>query len=674
VITSQFYLFSDSVRVSLLNKTYLLMIADMNMVLMRRRFQHATAIEIFMVNGRSFLINFPHYLSIDIIKRMNLPDHVRVQKHDWSSYFQTLSIHQQWIQEQISNFEYLMQVNIYGGRSFNDASQYPLFPWVISDYEHDTLDLENESTFRDLTKPIGAIGTKRLLELQRRMQDLRQLTSSAYLYSSFVSCPLALYLWLVRMEPFTTLHIDMQSGKFDHSSRLFSSIPQTWQLVTTHMNDYRELPPEFYFQDEFLLNENDFDLGIFRGKPIGNVILPKSAHTSSPEFIYLMRKAFESDYVSSHLSDWIDLLFGYKQTDQAAVDSWNLYDPIIYESAWTKQTLTNPQKRAEIEATMWNVGQIPPKLFNSRHPIRNVQKLTSTLSQIVIVDLNVGEILTAVWKSSELILINNGNLIVFSVKITNEVSCLQRSSLFLRSQVKDIQFSQSFGVIILFTTGKSITFENGVFTPKFPQFRNISTFSFSQDYLVAVSDETTLNVFGPRLRYAIPFYGDLISCCTISRGFGIIVCGTVSGNIVICSLFEGTKVNVVDLNEGFKPLKILITNSWGFIITYASKNLSGKIANQIFVHNVNGRLIRSVAIEFSITAWCTWSSRKAFDYLIVANEQGKLSAFEAFYVNIGKSFHRCHETVVSLSYQIDLGIVVIVLRDGHLVLLPYIVD
>ncbi len=28
-----------------------------------------------------------------------------------------------------SNFEYLMQLNTLAGRSYNDLSQYPVFPW-----------------------------------------------------------------------------------------------------------------------------------------------------------------------------------------------------------------------------------------------------------------------------------------------------------------------------------------------------------------------------------------------------------------------------------------------------------------------------------------------------------------------------------------------------------------
>ena len=55
----------------------------------------------------------------------------------------------------MSNFHYLMFVNTLAGRTFNDLTQYPVFPWVISNYKDEELDLTNPRNFRDLTKPIG---------------------------------------------------------------------------------------------------------------------------------------------------------------------------------------------------------------------------------------------------------------------------------------------------------------------------------------------------------------------------------------------------------------------------------------------------------------------------------------------------------------------------------------
>lgn len=67
-----------------------------------------------------------------------------------------------WRRRLITNFEYLMRLNLMGGRSFNDISQYPVFPWVVADYESRMLDLKNSNTFRDLNKPIGALNDTKL--------------------------------------------------------------------------------------------------------------------------------------------------------------------------------------------------------------------------------------------------------------------------------------------------------------------------------------------------------------------------------------------------------------------------------------------------------------------------------------------------------------------------------
>jgi hypothetical protein len=38
---------------------------------------------------------------------------------------------EKWANGEISNFDYLMTVNKYAGRSFNDLNQYYVFPWIL---------------------------------------------------------------------------------------------------------------------------------------------------------------------------------------------------------------------------------------------------------------------------------------------------------------------------------------------------------------------------------------------------------------------------------------------------------------------------------------------------------------------------------------------------------------
>ena len=55
-----------------------------------------------------------------------------------------------------------MILNNLAGRSYNDLNQYPVMPWVLSDYESEKIDLKDPKHFRDLGKPIGALDPDRL--------------------------------------------------------------------------------------------------------------------------------------------------------------------------------------------------------------------------------------------------------------------------------------------------------------------------------------------------------------------------------------------------------------------------------------------------------------------------------------------------------------------------------
>lgn len=66
-----------------------------------------------------------------------------------------------WRRREMTNFEYLMILNSLAGRSYNDLTQYPVFPWVLADYSSVILNFNKSSTFRDLSKPVGALDPKR---------------------------------------------------------------------------------------------------------------------------------------------------------------------------------------------------------------------------------------------------------------------------------------------------------------------------------------------------------------------------------------------------------------------------------------------------------------------------------------------------------------------------------
>lgn len=61
-----------------------------------------------------------------------------------------------------------MHLNTLAGRSYNDLMQYPIFPWILADYDSEELDLNDPTTFRDFSKPMGAQSPERLLQFKKR--------------------------------------------------------------------------------------------------------------------------------------------------------------------------------------------------------------------------------------------------------------------------------------------------------------------------------------------------------------------------------------------------------------------------------------------------------------------------------------------------------------------------
>jgi len=260
-----------------------------------------------------------------------------------------------------------MYLNSLADRSFNDLTQYPVFPWIIADYTSRELDLNNPATFRDLSKPIGALNPERLAALKRRYQQMPD-TEQKFLYGTHYSTPGYVLYYLVRKAPEYMLRL--QNGRFDEPDRLFNSIEDTWKNVLNNPADLKELIPEFFIDGSFLVNSEGLNLGRKQdGTRVDNVALPAWASTPE-EFIAKHREALESEYVSEHLNEWIDLIFGYKQQGEEALRADNLFHPLTYEGAVDIEKIADPRERQAILLQIKEFGQTPKKIFDKPHPKR----------------------------------------------------------------------------------------------------------------------------------------------------------------------------------------------------------------------------------------------------------------------------------------------------------------
>lgn len=361
--------------------------------LLKRDYQlRPVAIEIFSMDGCNELLVFHKKEREEVFRTliaMNLPRNSMLDttisassKQDGgegSRLFKVMakSFSKRWQSGEITNFQYLMHLNTLAGRGYSDLTQYPVFPWVLADYESDNLDLSNPQSFRKLDKPMGCQTEGGEEEFRKRYDSWDDPDVPKFHYGSHYSSAGIVLFYLLRLPPFSMENQKLQGGQFDHADRLFNSVKDTWTSAAGKSNtsDVKELIPEFYYLPEFLENRFNLDLGEKQsGEKVGDVVLPPWAKGSTREFIRKHREALESDYVSENLHHWIDLIFGYKQRGKAAEDAVNVFYHYTYEGNVDIDAVSDPTMKASILAQINHFGQTPKQLFQKAHPQRRTDR------------------------------------------------------------------------------------------------------------------------------------------------------------------------------------------------------------------------------------------------------------------------------------------------------------
>jgi hypothetical protein len=273
---------------------------DIANVLPRRYFQLNTAVELLLRDGTAYFLDFAPTENTEILGFFGSC------ACEWLS---VKSLTRQWFDSRISTFFYLMNLNIVGGRSFEDEMQWPVLPNLLFDRD---LAVPVKQFFSEWDFPVDSLFCESILT----PPDLRRL--------------------LFRLEPFASRHI-AEAG--DAASAL-SDLART------------ELPAEFFFEPEvFSLNTTlDFAPFALSAKPF--------------DFVYGLRKQLESDSVSARIHLWIDSVFGHRQQGAAARAIGNTFHPCLTTGVHTRPP--DPHLRP----VMRLFGVMPAQLFSDPHPAR----------------------------------------------------------------------------------------------------------------------------------------------------------------------------------------------------------------------------------------------------------------------------------------------------------------
>ena len=271
---------------------------------------------------------------------------------------------EKWSYGYIDTYSYIMILNTLSGRTYNDLAQYPVYPWILSNYSSNIIDLKEPDTYRDFLYPIYAQDKETRINLKDKYESFEE-SELKYHSGSHYSNPAFVCYYLVRVKPFSISASEIQGGRFDSPDRLFFNIKNFYKVQTK----YQELVPDFFNLPEIYMNINNFNFGkTLEGVNVTDVILPPWACNSPRLFSKMNKKALESQYVSQQINNWIDLIFGYKQKGIEAEKSYNLLRDVC-----SNFNPHNCETEDEVELKINEICEMginPIQLFNKPHPKR----------------------------------------------------------------------------------------------------------------------------------------------------------------------------------------------------------------------------------------------------------------------------------------------------------------
>ena len=398
------YLFSsltDDIRSK--EKIVIIKLKEIEEIIARRYVYEYRACEIFLKNGKSYYFNlyskenlenfFKELEKFSILKNIIIANPIK--------YFKEKNYYKRWIEDEISTYQFLLYINKFASRSYNDVNQYPIFPWIFRETKLGShRDKGQLPKFRDLRYPISVRG-KSIGDEEGEEDDLEEARSffDASLdenrkypshFRLHYSTSGYLLSFLVRASPYTEEQIRFQNNQFDSPSRQLNSIDEILLILSTS-HDNRELIPEYFTSVEYFLNMNYIYFGyrLTDKVLINDVGYQEDFFQSIAQYVYYNRLVlnikFEIGDVNKvwfkenelKINSWIDLIFGYKQwSPKPKREDLNLFGKYCYKQyinfdhilekfrnkEYDKETII--AKIESKKSRIINFGQCPEVLFN----------------------------------------------------------------------------------------------------------------------------------------------------------------------------------------------------------------------------------------------------------------------------------------------------------------------
>ena len=354
------------------------------------------ALEIFLYNGKSYFFNFYQFLLLEDFM-LNLKLHYKNNNltppeiiTNSIEYFHSKNYTNDWLENRISTLNYLLLVNKFSGRTYNDLTQYLILPWLLNDYS----DITDSKNYRKMEYSMAIQDESKLEMIKKEFEkdkDLEKRSHFMYHYSNSAN----ICLYLLRLNPFTYNQIKL-NDHFDSPDRQIESMQEMCD-VFKEFKETSELVPEYFFMVECFLNLN-FNFFGFRkiddsGRTLVNNIKLNLDFMSYLELIMFHKNFINSEIVSGNINKWIDNIFGENQlTDKknvvntypydcyqkhvredvdAVIEELNEYNPTSEQ--YMEKEKAAIKKIRGITDYAYFFGQCPSQVFQKAHPVKSAE-------------------------------------------------------------------------------------------------------------------------------------------------------------------------------------------------------------------------------------------------------------------------------------------------------------
>ena len=372
------YIFSNEKQdLSTRDKQVIIKYNEIEEIFMRRFLFMYQALEIFLLNGKSYFFNFfkiekanKFIDNIKYIKELNKLNFLIVENP--IEHLEKEKIKLKWYEREIDTFQFLLYVNKYGGRSYNDLNQYPIIPWIVLKFfpKNDIYHYK----YRDLIFPISIQNENQKEVAKNKFISSKEDSDFQFHFNLHYSNSSYVILYLVRLSPFTEGQIKLQKQCFDDPNRQIISFDSLINLLLIG-KDNRELIPDLFISFEYFynLNYNFFGIKISDDQLVNNISIPYSFN-SPAEFVYYMKYLYINDQqIKETINEWIDNIFGINQYDnKPKLEYFNTFNPYSYGqynkfmSIINNKDLNEDEKKNSIsirKISCLSFGQTPEQIF-----------------------------------------------------------------------------------------------------------------------------------------------------------------------------------------------------------------------------------------------------------------------------------------------------------------------